>query len=658
MATATAILRPGDVLGGFRVDDVIGIGGMAIVYRAEQVSLGRQVALKVLSSKLANDEVFRERFRREGMHAAALEHPNIVPVYDSDEQDGLLYLAMRLVEGTNLAELIQTRGLTADQTVEILRPIASALDTAHAGGLIHRDVKPQNILITDQGHPYLADFGVAKGSNTSGLTATGGFVGSVNYASPEQIKGLTLSSASDIYALAAVLYQCLTGRVPYPRETDAGIMHAHLTEPPPTLPVVAGADSDFHTVFARGMAKDPGARYGHAGDLVNAATLSVDRMPSVRRKAVPAFPEESSEQAVAAEIPGAALATETPGIVATESPGAAVATEMPGAAVANGTSGVVAAATPGGAVPAGTPGFVGTEIVSRDELAERRRVESHTTADRRRTPAPQPEAEAVPSSRRWPMVVAGGVGICVAILAIVLVLGSGAGNQASASRHLPASESAALARFAGQLSQSLAPSVAARANPAGLSSSRLSTRAATARAIASADGRSATALSKLTTPQPRDRQALSGLASALEGEGSALGRLASAAAADDRTAYASATTATRTAGAQLSSARAALYGIGFKDLPPLRALSIPGLPRIRHRRKPPAKTTPAASPSTAGPSTASSPVVTSRAPENTVSATPTPAPSEPTPSESTPSAPAPTHHSSPQPQTEVAKPLS
>ncbi len=675
MATATAILRPGDVLGGFRVDDVIGIGGMAIVYRAEQVSLGRQVALKVLSSKLANDEVFRERFRREGMHAAALEHPNIVPVYDSDEQDGLLYLAMRLVDGTNLAELIQTRGLTAEETVEILRPIASALDTAHAGGLIHRDVKPQNILITDHGHPYLADFGVAKGSNTSGLTATGGFVGSVNYASPEQIKGLTLSSASDIYALAAVLYQCLTGCVPYPRETDAGIMHAHLTEPPPTLPVVAGADSDFHTVFARGMAKDPGARYGHAGDLVNAAALSVDRMPSVRRRAVPAFPEESSEQASAgaAGTPGAAVAAESPGAVVTTEEAGAVAAKVPGAetpgAVAametNGSAAaidtprdVVATATPRGAVPAGTPAFVGTEIVPRDEMAERRRVESHTTADRRRSPAPQPEPEAVPSSRRWPMVVAGGVGVCVAILAIVLVLGSGAGNQASASRHLPSSESAALARFAGQLSQSLAPSVAARANPTGLSSSRLSARAATARAIASADGRSATALSKLAAPQPRDRQALSGLASALEGEGSALGRLASAAATDDRTAYASATTATRTAGAQLSLARAALYGIGFKDLPPLRALSIPGLPRIRHRRKPPAKATPAASPSTAGRSTAGSPVVTSRAPENTVSATPTPAPSEPTPSESTPSAPAPTHHSSPQPQTEVAKPLS
>ena len=592
MATATAILRPGDVLGGFRVDDVIGIGGMAIVYRAEQVSLGRPVALKVLSSKLTNDEVFRERFRREGMHAAALEHPNIVPVYDSDEQDGLLYLAMRLVEGTNLAELIQARGLTADQTVEILRPIASALDTAHAGGLIHRDVKPQNILITDQGHPYLADFGVAKGSNTSGLTATGGFVGSVNYASPEQIRGLTLTSASDIYALTAVLYQCLTGRVPYPRETDAGIMHAHLTEPPPTLPVVAGADSDFHTVFARGMAKDPGARYGHAGDLINAAALSADRMPSARRKAVPAFPDESSEQA--------------------------------------------------GAAAAETPAAEGTEIVSRDEVAELRSAESHTTADRRRTPALEPEPEVVSSRRRWPLVVGGGVGAIAVIVAIVLVLGSGAGTHAKAIHRGSSLESAELAQLAGQLSQSLAPSVAARAHQTGLSSPRLSTRAAAARAIADADGRSGTALSKLS-PQPRDQQAIRTLATALQGERSALSRLVSAAANGDRSAYASATAATKTAYGQLSSARAALYNMGFKNLPTLRALSIPGLPRIQHHHKPSSKVT----------STASAPTVASPAPERTVTPTPTPAPSVPTPS-----APAPTHHSSPQPHTEVAKPLS
>ncbi len=290
MATAPRILNPGDVLDGFRVEALIGVGGTAVVYRAEQLSLGRPVALKVLSHQLSHDDAFRERFRREGKHLARLEHPNIVPVHESGEQDGLLYLAMRLVEGTNLAELIVAHGVSADQATVIMGPIASALDAAHAEGLVHRDVKPQNILITERGHPYLADFGVAKGSNTHGLTAAGRFVGTVNYASPEQIQGSTLTPASDIYALTAVLYHCLTGEVPYHRETDEAIMHAHLHEPPPALPGRSGEDGDLDAAIACGMAKDPGVRYVHARDLINAATRAVSRMPPARRKAIPAFP--------------------------------------------------------------------------------------------------------------------------------------------------------------------------------------------------------------------------------------------------------------------------------------------------------------------------------------------------------------------------------
>ena len=290
MATASPILNPGDVLDGFRVEALIGVGGTAIVYRAEQLSLGRPVALKVLSHQLSHDDAFRERFRREGKHLARLEHPNIVPVHESGEQDGLLYLAMRMVDGTNLAELLVTHGVTADQAVAILGPIAGALDAAHAEGLVHRDVKPQNILITERGHPYLADFGVAKGSNTHGLTATGRFVGTVNYASPEQIRGAQLTPASDIYALTAVLYHCLTGEVPYHRESDEAIMHAHLHEPPPELPGRSGEDGDLDAAIACGMAKDPNVRYVHARDLLDAATRAVSRMPPARRKAIPAFP--------------------------------------------------------------------------------------------------------------------------------------------------------------------------------------------------------------------------------------------------------------------------------------------------------------------------------------------------------------------------------
>ena len=618
MPTVT-LLRSGDIIGGFRIDDVIGIGGMAIVYRAEQISLGRPVALKVLTSKLSRDEVFRERFRREGTHAAALEHPNIVPVYDYGEQDGNLYIAMRLVEGTNLAELVQTKGLTADQTIEILSPIASALDTAHAAGLIHRDIKPQNVLLTTHWHPYLADFGVAKGSNTEGLTATGGFVGSIHYASPEQIKGLTLTSASDVYALTAVLYQCLTGRLPFPRETDAGVMHAHLHDPPPTLPDASGADSGFHTVLARGMAKDPGARYGHAGDLINAAALCVRRLPIESRKAVPAFSGEPAERV---------------GVVDRDVVVSA-ATEAPAAESAEGTEGI-------------SPAAAGTEIVPPGEAAKLRSVGSLTTADRRRAPAPEPASESVSPHGRRRLIA--GIGVCAvaAAVAILLVASSGGGTQASAQRRGSSSESAELARFAGQLSRSLAPTVAARADPTGLSSSRLSKRAATARAIAGADGHSAAALSRLS-PQPRDRQAVSTLTRALEQEGSALNGLAGAAAGDDRAAYAHAASAVDMADGQLGSAQAALYNMGFKGLPSLRALSIPGLPRVQRHRNPPAKVTPAAS----SPSAASTP-----APEHTATSAPTPAPSEQVPSTPAPSTPAPSHHSSPQPQTEVAKPLS
>src|SRR6185312_12272963 len=277
---------------------------------------------------------------------------------------------------TNLAELIQTRGLTADQTIEVLRPIASARETAHAAGLVHRDVKRQNVLITSHGHPDLADFGVAKGSNTYGRTATGGSIGSVNYASPEQIKGLTLTAASDVYALTAVLFQCLTGRVPYERESDAAVMHAHLTEPPPTLAAVAGADSDFHTVFARGMAKDPGARYGHAGDLINAAGLSVGRLPSVVRKAVPAFRVQDALGSASAK---------------------------------------------------GRAGGDRTEFVTPEQAARMRSAESHTTADRKRPAVAEPEPAVASSARRWRPVAGGVAGVAIAIAAIVLAMtGSGA----------------------------------------------------------------------------------------------------------------------------------------------------------------------------------------------------------------------------------------
>jgi serine/threonine protein kinase len=370
LATAS-ILRPGDVIRGFRVDELIGVGGTAVVYRAEQLSLGRPVALKVLSDRLASDDAFRERFRREGKHLAALEHPNIVPVHDSGESDGLLYLAMRLVDGTNLAEMIRGRRLTADRIVEILKPIAGALDAAHADGLIHRDVKPQNILVTERGHPYLADFGVAKGSNTFGLTATGGFVGSVNYASPEQIYGSTLTAASDIYALAAVLYHCLTGQAPYIRESDAAIMHAQLHDPPPVLP--DGDGDELNLAITRGMAKLPEARHHDAQELLAAVTRAVSRLSLTRRDAIPAFPPGEIDLSLSRRSQfSLSLQSDTKGDSRTASP---------------------------------------------------------TAADRRRRPRIASTVAAAAPVRRWQLVAVLLVGLTIVIVAIVLIALSGAAKK-------------------------------------------------------------------------------------------------------------------------------------------------------------------------------------------------------------------------------------
>jgi predicted Ser/Thr protein kinase len=285
VAAPTTILRSGEVLGGYRVGDLLGVGGMAVVYRAHQLSLNRPVALKVLSRDVTHDDSFRERFRREAHHAATLEHPNIVPVYDTGEDAGHLYIAMRLVEGGTLADLLQGGGLSPAGTVRILRPLAGALDAAHGLGLVHRDIKPENILLARDEHPYLGDFGVAKSNETRGLTEAGGFVGTVNYASPEQIRAEPLTSASDIYSFTAMAFECLTGQVPYPKETDAGVMQAHLVEPPPAIAVEGlAAATGLQGVIARGMAKEPGRRYGSATELIDAVEAAVATLPEADRR--------------------------------------------------------------------------------------------------------------------------------------------------------------------------------------------------------------------------------------------------------------------------------------------------------------------------------------------------------------------------------------
>jgi hypothetical protein len=276
------VLASGTEIRGYRIERLLGRGGMGEVYEATQLGLGRRVAFKVLHTRLGGDDDFRERFRREGQLQAALEHPNVVTVHEAGElDDGGLFLAMRLVDGPTLKQLIVAGELDAERTLRILAPIAAALDAAHGSGLVHRDVKPQNILVGDGDHPFLADFGLTRGQDQSGVTRSGQFVGTIDYIAPEQVRGEPAGPASDRYALAGTLHECLTGSVPYPRPSDAAVLFAHVNDPPPKA-------SDLHpslppavdAVLARGLAKEPEDRHATARDLVAAATEALGDDPA------------------------------------------------------------------------------------------------------------------------------------------------------------------------------------------------------------------------------------------------------------------------------------------------------------------------------------------------------------------------------------------
>jgi hypothetical protein len=289
----------GETFGGYTIESRLGRGGMGTVYLAVHRRLGRKVALKVIAPELADDEDFHARFLRESQLAASLDHPNVIPIYDADEVDGVLYLAMRYVSGPSLRTRIEERGsLSKGETLRIAEQIGSALDAAHRSGLVHRDVKPANILLAEAGdHAYLCDFGLAKRTSSQGMTQTGSFLGSVDYCSPEQIQGQPLDGRADVYSLGSVLYHCLTGQPPYARETEFAVLQAHLTDLPPAL----SADrpdlpSSLDGVLARAMAKEPDDRYQTAGDLVSAYQkgLAGESLDGDATRAAPALPSPSA----------------------------------------------------------------------------------------------------------------------------------------------------------------------------------------------------------------------------------------------------------------------------------------------------------------------------------------------------------------------------
>ena len=280
---AGSVLAPGTTVAGYRIEALIGRGGMGAVYRAEEQGLGRKVALKVIAPELAQDERFRERFLRESRIAASLDHPHVIPIYQAGDEDGLLFLAMRYVEGSDLAKVVAEDGaLEPKRAVDLLSQIAEALDAAHEKGLIHRDVKPSNVLIAESAgreHCYLGDFGLTKRTGSlSGVSVAGEIVGTLEYVAPEQITGNALDERADVYSLGCVLYETLTGQSPFPRATDVALLWAHVHEEP-TLPSQARPElpKELDTVLTRALAKEPGRRYRSAGELL-AATRSALRL--------------------------------------------------------------------------------------------------------------------------------------------------------------------------------------------------------------------------------------------------------------------------------------------------------------------------------------------------------------------------------------------
>jgi serine/threonine protein kinase len=274
-------LSDGDEFAGYRIEQRLGRGGMGILYLALEPGLERRVALKLIAPEAAADDVFARRFAEESRIAAAIEHPNVVPIYAAGEEEGVPWIAMRYVAGSDLGRRLAREGrLDQRQAVDLIAQIGNGLDAIHAAGLVHRDVKPANVLLSGEPgaeHAYITDFGVARNVATeSGLTQTGRFVGTLDYVAPEQIAGGPVDARVDVYALGCLLFKLLTGEVPFPREGEAARLYAHLHDPPPApslyVPEVPMALDD---VVVRAMSKEPDDRYPSAGDLGRAAQAAL-----------------------------------------------------------------------------------------------------------------------------------------------------------------------------------------------------------------------------------------------------------------------------------------------------------------------------------------------------------------------------------------------
>ncbi|HEX4464493.1 MAG TPA: serine/threonine-protein kinase [Solirubrobacterales bacterium] len=364
-------LSDGDEFAGYRVERRLGRGGMGILYLAIEPGLERRVALKLIAPEAASDEVFARRFAEESRIAASIEHPNVVPIYAAGEEAGVPYIAMRYVAGADLARRLVREGRLPPQVaVDLIVQIGNGLDAIHAAGLIHRDVKPANVLLSGGDHAYITDFGVARNVATeSGLTQTGRFVGTLDYVAPEQISGGAIDARVDVYALGCLLFKLLTGEVPFPKDGEAARLYAHLNDPPPApslyVPEVSMALDD---VVIRAMSKSPDDRYPSAGDLGRAAQAAL-------RGEHPAAPERT--------VATGAAATRTAETVAPTAP----------------------AREPGSPTEQGLPPTDETAVVAAESRARR-------------------------GSRRW-AVVGGAAALVAAVVIVIVLVNGGGGNDSS-----------------------------------------------------------------------------------------------------------------------------------------------------------------------------------------------------------------------------------
>jgi YVTN family beta-propeller protein len=406
-----AELPPGAVVAGCRVDAVVGRGGMGVVYRATQLSLERPVALKAITPELAGDPTFRERFKRESRIAASIEHPNVIPVYEAGEGEGMLYLIMRYVEGTDLRALIDSEGgLPAERAARIVGQVAAALAAAHRRDLIHRDVKPANVLIDAGGerdHAYLTDFGIARhAAATSGLTRTGSVIGTLDYLAPERIQDQGGDGRADVYALGCVLFEALTGALPYERDNDVAKMYAHLSAPVPSAREVAPeVPEELDSLARRAMAKDPDDRFATAGEMADALADTLPARPRATSAPAEAQPAVGDAGAVAA-VAGAEPRAAPLGLSEEASLAAETAEEL---------SPAERRAEAGGAR---------TEPGAATREPETAGAEAETAAGAGQAPAP---AQRAPSRRRGALLAAGG--LAAAAVAVVLVLALPGGDD-------------------------------------------------------------------------------------------------------------------------------------------------------------------------------------------------------------------------------------